>query len=118
MIAQGFRRSPTERWFASGGRKEVQEAEDDEEDRQADGQAEESPLDAATAAIGGHLAAEGAAKAGSTLLEQDRGDEGDGQDSLGDDKWTHGRGVYQRVAAAGFGARSRIRLRPVIDGEA
>ena len=102
MIAQGFRRSPAEVRSASGGREEVQEAEDDEEDRQADRQAEERPLDPAPAAVGSHLAAERTAKAGSTLLEQDRGDEGDGQDSLGDDKWTHGRGVYQRVAAAGF----------------
>ena len=107
MIAQALRRSPAARCPASGRGEEVQEAEDDEEDRQADGEAEEGSLDAAPAAIGGHLATERATEAGSTLLEEDRGDEGDGQDALGDDEWSHGRGVYQRLAAPRFAALTR-----------
>ena len=93
MIAQALRRSPAARCPASGGGEEVQEAEDDEEDRQADSEAEEGSLDAAPAAVGGHLATEGAAQPRPALLKQDRGDESNGQDSLGDDEWSHGPGV-------------------------
>src|SRR5918999_5714193 len=81
---------------------EIQEAEGDEEDRKHDGQPEERALDPPPAPVGGDLAAERAAQAGAPLLEQDGGDERDGEDHLGDDQGgLHGRRSLAEEAAAG-----------------